>query len=70
MSLLQSPAAWERAAMVDLEARFPGAVVWYGQKTGSWWAMVRRGRWRLVEASDPTELARTLRDAAVWSWPR
>ena len=36
-------AAWRRAAISDLEARFPGAVVWLGRQTGSWWALVGRG---------------------------
>ncbi|XVQ11310.1 hypothetical protein ACQP1W_01680 [Spirillospora sp. CA-255316] len=45
-----------------LERRFPGACVWWGERTGSWWAVTRdrHGRDRLLEAASPAEIARRL----------
>lgn len=51
----------ERVAR-ELRCRFPRASVWWGEFTGSWWALTRdpSGRDRLVEARDPFELGRRL----------
>nr|BFE31752.1 hypothetical protein GCM10010200_040030 [Actinomadura rugatobispora] len=48
--------------VVLLERRFPGARVWWGARTGSWWAVAadRHGRDSLVEAASPAEMARRL----------
>jgi hypothetical protein len=57
-------------AKAELARYFPHAVVWYGHSTRNWWAMVWCGRWRLVEASSPYELAQAINGAAIWPWPR
>ncbi|RFS86019.1 hypothetical protein D0T12_05140 [Actinomadura spongiicola] len=46
-------------AVAELERRFPGVSAWWGEFTGRWWAVTRdwTGRYRLVEASTPGELA-------------
>ncbi|GAB3960905.1 hypothetical protein GCM10029978_011650 [Actinoallomurus acanthiterrae] len=52
-----------------LTYRFPGVSLWFGETTGSWWALVRVSRgWRLVEAADVEELTRAIIQAE--SWPR
>ncbi|XVQ10745.1 hypothetical protein ACQP1W_51020 [Spirillospora sp. CA-255316] len=45
-----------------LERRFPGACVWWGERTGSWWAVTRdrHGQHCLLEAASPAEMARRL----------
>jgi hypothetical protein len=57
----------------DTEAirqQFPGVRAWYGQATGSWWALVPvRGGPRLVEALNPRELREAIENAAGWPWP-
>jgi hypothetical protein len=59
------------SAVAALQARFPGAVVWYGTHTRTWWAYLPIGeRGRLVEAIGPEELARALADPHGWLWPR
>lgn len=45
-----------------LRRRFPGASVWHGEHTGSWWAM-HPAVARLVEAASLGELAFALRAA-------
>ena len=42
----------------DLEHLFPGVVVWFGRRTGHWWAMLGD---RLLEAGSPRELADLIR---------
>jgi hypothetical protein len=42
----------------DLEHLFPGVVVWFGRRTGHWWAMLGD---RLLEAGSPRELADMIR---------
>lgn len=70
--------AWEcpsdrvdvRQACEELERDFPGSVVWYGEGTGSWWAMVRlRSGPRLVEAVSADELRQAIPQAPTWPWP-
>ncbi|GLW65926.1 hypothetical protein Arub01_41700 [Actinomadura rubrobrunea] len=55
-------------ALKVLRARFPWAMAWHGEYTGSLWAAWRDrfGRVHMVEAADPAELGQRLEDAA---WP-
>lgn len=56
-------------AKQTLARRFPGLVIWFGQWTGSWWALIPPPvGWRLVEAVDPDELTRAV--IAARTWPR
>ncbi|WP_067801689.1 hypothetical protein [Actinomadura formosensis] len=52
-----TPAAQRAATARGLQQQFPGVRVWYGEATGSWWAMVplREGP-RLLEAPSPQQL--------------
>lgn len=51
-----------RATAGCLEREFPGCLVWFGATTGHWWALVDSVvRWRLVEATDPYDLAAGIR---------
>ncbi|MQY06482.1 hypothetical protein [Actinomadura macrotermitis] len=52
----------------EIARRYPGAKSWYGTHTGNWWALVWGGRWRLVEAPTPAELAQAIEKAR--GWPR
>jgi hypothetical protein len=54
----EPPEAELRAAMArGLQEQFPGVRAWYGEATGSWWAMVPlRSGPRLVEAPTPQQL--------------
>lgn len=53
-----------------LTCRFPGVALWFGEATGSWWALVRVSRgWRLVEAADVEELTRAIIQAETWPRP-
>ncbi|MFA1548747.1 hypothetical protein [Actinomadura chokoriensis] len=55
----------------EIEREFSGVVAWYGQATGSWWAMVRVHRdARLVEARSPRDLREAIVNARGWPWPR
>ncbi|MFC4906410.1 hypothetical protein [Actinomadura gamaensis] len=45
----------ERSAVAAVQARHPGAMVWFGAHTGRWWAVLGGC---LVEADDPAGLAR------------
>lgn len=46
-----------RAMVRGLQEQFPGVRVWYGEATGSWWAMVPlRDGPRLLEAPTPQRL--------------
>ncbi|MFI0354579.1 hypothetical protein [Actinomadura sp. 9N407] len=51
-------------AVAELARRFPRVLTWYGEYTGSWWAMLRdrNGRDHLVEAHTPAELGRRLEE--------
>lgn len=52
-----TPAAMRVATARGLQEQFPGVRVWYGEATGSWWALVpTRGGPRLVEAPTPQQL--------------
>ncbi|MEU8796983.1 hypothetical protein [Spirillospora sp. NPDC048819] len=52
-----TPAAMRAATARGLQAQFPGVRVWYGEATGSWWAMVPlHGGPRLLEAASPQQL--------------
>ncbi|MFC5752178.1 hypothetical protein [Actinomadura rugatobispora] len=54
-----------------IQEQFPGVWAWYGQATGSWWALVPlRDGPRLVEAINPGELRYALKKPAGWPWPR
>lgn len=44
----------------ELESLFPGVRAWFGEFTGSWWALLGG---RLVEAADPLTLADRIRRA-------
>ena len=49
--------------------REPAKVVWwYGEATGSWWAVARdgAGRWRLVEAASQAGLGRRLTEIGAY----
>jgi hypothetical protein len=53
-----------------LNRRFPHALIWFGERTGSWWALVPPpAGWRLVEAIDGEELTRAIVQAQSWPWP-
>ncbi len=53
-----------------LTNRFPTLEIWYGPRTGVWWAVVPPpAGWRLVEALDPDELSRAILRAQSWPWP-
>lgn len=53
-----------------LARRFPGVLLWFGVRTGCWWALVPPpAGWRLVEAIDPEELTRAIIEASAWPWP-
>jgi hypothetical protein len=53
-----------------LEYRFPGVAIWYGERSGCWWAMVPPpAGWRLVEAADPDQLTQAVIKAQSWPWP-
>ncbi|GGQ37868.1 hypothetical protein BKA00_000236 [Actinomadura coerulea] len=51
------PAGLRAATARALQEQFPGVRVWYGEATGSWWAMVplREGP-RLLEAPSSQQL--------------
>jgi len=60
-----------RQMKTELERGFPGVVAWYGERTGSWWALVPlRGGARLVEAVSADELRQAIAQASTWPWPR
>ncbi|MEU6752703.1 hypothetical protein ABZ914_41350, partial [Spirillospora sp. NPDC046719] len=60
-----------RPVAAQIEREFSGVWAWYGEATGSWWAMVRLGRGeRLVEALNPEELRKAIVHARGWPWPR
>ncbi|NKZ05884.1 hypothetical protein [Actinomadura latina] len=52
-----TPAALRAATARALQETFPGVRVWYGEATGSWWAMVPlRDGPRLLEAPSAQQL--------------
>jgi hypothetical protein len=52
-----TPPALRAATARALQETFPGVRVWYGEATGSWWAMVPlRDGPRLLEAQTPQRL--------------
>ncbi|GAB3959618.1 hypothetical protein GCM10029978_007040 [Actinoallomurus acanthiterrae] len=56
--------------MAILTNRFPGVLLWFGESTRSWWAMVWVSwGWRLVEATDVEELTRAIIQADTWPRP-
>jgi hypothetical protein len=46
-----------------LRRRFPTVILWFGQATRHFWALVDD---RLIEAESPQELANAITDARVW----
>jgi hypothetical protein len=57
-------------ALSVLTRRFPGWMIWFGERTRSWWALVPPpAGWRLVEAADAEELTRAIIEAQSWPWP-
>ncbi|QFG22770.1 hypothetical protein [Actinomadura sp. WMMB 499] len=50
----------------ELARRFPGVPSWFGEWTGSWWAMVGD---RLLEAASPFVLADMIRTAVAANRP-
>lgn len=66
---------WEapprRLAAARIEREFSGVWAWFGEATGSWWAMVRLPSGpRLVEAVSPEELRKAIVYARGWPWVR
>ncbi|GAA4154851.1 hypothetical protein GCM10022416_54840 [Actinomadura keratinilytica] len=61
----EPPEAEFRAALIrGLQEQFPGVRVWYGEATGSWWAMVAlRSGPRLLEAPTPQQLREAILSA-------
>lgn len=60
-----------RSAADRIEGEFSGVLAWFGEETGSWWAMVRvPGGPRLVEAVSAEELRKAILWARGWPWPR
>lgn len=51
-----------RPVIAAVQARFPGALVWFGAHTERWWAVLGGC---LVEAESPAELGRALGGLAV-----
>jgi hypothetical protein len=52
-----TPAAIRAATARGLQEQFPGVRVWFGEATGSWWAMVPlRAGPRLLEAPTAQQL--------------
>ncbi|GAA1833901.1 hypothetical protein GCM10009735_81920 [Actinomadura chokoriensis] len=49
-------------AVTDLSGRFPSATIWFGEYTGSYWALIHTedGTPRLIEATTSAELRRRL----------
>lgn len=49
-------------AVTALSGRFPSATIWFGEHTGSYWALaqIEDGTPRLIEAITPVELSRRL----------
>ncbi len=54
--------SWREQSLAVLRSWFPGAVIWFGARTGHWWAMVSAG---LVEGVSPDELGRKLASSEV-----
>ncbi|GAA2129256.1 hypothetical protein [Actinomadura napierensis] len=52
-----------RAVRLEIERRYPGVTVWFGETTFRWWAMVWCGTWRLLEASTPRGLVGAIESA-------
>ena len=49
-------------ALADLGGRFPAATIWFGEYTGSYWALIQveNATPRLIEAATPAELSAQL----------
>ncbi|WP_141577456.1 hypothetical protein [Actinomadura sp. WMMA1423] len=62
-----TPAAMRAATARTLQEQFPGVRVWYGEATGSWWAMVplREGP-RLLEAPSSQQLREEIISLRRW----
>lgn len=59
-----------RAEVRTLSERFPDVLIWFGERTLSYWALVTvEGRSVLVEAKRPNELADGILKARMWPWP-
>ncbi|WP_146778801.1 hypothetical protein [Actinomadura craniellae] len=54
------------AEQAALRKRYGTPWIWYGWRTGRWWALAGG---RLVEAVSPGELGRAMRTSASWPWP-
>ncbi|MBO2446739.1 hypothetical protein J4573_06530 [Actinomadura barringtoniae] len=54
----EQPPVELRAALIQgLQEQFPGVRVWFGEATGSWWALVPTNAGpRLLEAPTPQQL--------------
>ncbi|TDD66172.1 hypothetical protein [Actinomadura rubrisoli] len=59
-----TPAALRAATARSMQEQFPGVRVWYGESTGSWWALVpsREGP-ALLEAPTSQELREQIMSA-------
>jgi hypothetical protein len=55
----------------EIQREFAVLACWYGNATGSWWAVVatRRGA-RLIEAAHPQQLREVIADARGQAWRR
>ncbi|MWA05097.1 hypothetical protein F8568_032985 [Actinomadura sp. LD22] len=59
-----------RPVAAQIEREFSGVWAWYGEATGSWWAMVRLGGEAcLLEALNPDELRNAIVHARGRPWP-
>lgn len=58
-------------ALEGLREQFPGVPLWFGQHTGSWWALVSlHGETQLIEAVNPSRLREAISNVKgrPWSW--
>jgi hypothetical protein len=62
--------AWDYRELVEAEAadlrrRFPEIMVWFGDATRHWWAVVESppDSWHLIEANGPYDLCRLIDSA-------
>jgi hypothetical protein len=75
MNVPQDPSAnrpdWWSAAR-EIERAFPEVVsCWYGEATGTWWAMAMQPEGlRLLEAVNLLELRQAISNVRGWPWPQ
>ncbi|GAA0544238.1 hypothetical protein GCM10009546_02860 [Actinomadura livida] len=66
-TITTTPAPWARdvdpeRAVAEIGDQFPSATIWFGEYTGSFWALTyaQDGTPRLIEGATPQELSRRL----------